>query len=375
MQRLKAKTGKRRQVYADACLDESGWSPEALNRLLELSSRLSYEEASHVARRFGLTISGSSLELLTSPYAQHCEQAVAELLTLGSSKDSPDTAHRDTASHHLSQDPPNHQPSLQQPQTHQLSPSHPTTSSPTAASTAQAGRIMVLQLDGVYVLGRPVAGSCPGLELKSVVFYPQNSPRQRAMLASRCSAEDLLPLLSGLLERKLRPQDSLICLGDGAAWIDSCSDMFQAFRITDVYHACDYLDTVMQALAWNPDERQQHRCSWYRGSVNARDWLADHLPQPDVWLTWSEEAQAALRYLESRLDSMDYAVFKQKGYPIGSGQVEGVNKFVIGRRLKASGMHWSEHGASAMASLRAQFCAELPLVNFEQIRFRAFALD
>jgi hypothetical protein len=68
-------------MYQDGCLDSSGWSPEALSRLLELSSRLSFEEASALGRRFGLLISGSSLELLTRPYAQHCEQAVRDCLS------------------------------------------------------------------------------------------------------------------------------------------------------------------------------------------------------------------------------------------------------------------------------------------------------
>lgn len=364
-----------------------------MSRLLELSSRLSYEEASHVARRFGLIISGSSLELVTSPYAQHCEQAVAELLKPESKKDYvPTTLSRDTAKHQPSPNQPH-------PNSHHLSQNKPITPSPkvaslsntsatdsainsradttasTTASTAQPERIMVLQLDGVYVLGRPEAGRCPGLELKSAVLYSQNSPSQRWMLASRCSADDFLPLLSGLLEQaQLRPQDTLIGLGDGAAWIDNCFNMLQAVRITDVYHACDYLDTVMQAFDWDEAKRSQHRHSWYRAEINARDWLAAHLPQPDVWLNWPKEAQTALHYLETRLDSMDYARFKQQRYPIGSGQVEAMNKFVIGKRLKASGMHWSQHGASAMASLRAQFCAERPLVDFDQLRFNAFAL-
>jgi hypothetical protein len=130
----------------------------------------------------------------------------------------------------------------------------------------------------------------------------------------------------------------------------------------------------MQALGWDAAQRQQHRHSWYRGEVNASDWLTAHLPAPEVWLGWPAEAQTALRYLESRLDSLAYARFTQQGYPIGSGQVEGMNKSVIGKRMKGSGMHWSHQGVSGMASLRAQICANHPLVDFDQLRHRAFAL-
>ena len=120
-------------------------------------------------------------------------------------------------------------------------------------------------------------------------------------------------------------------------------------RITDVFHAVQYLDVVMEALGWDEATRQTHRRTWYRGEVNARDWLKDYLPEPELWLNWPEDAQTALSYIDTRLDSMDYALVASQGLPIGSGQVEAMNKSVIGHRMKRSGMHWSKSGAAAMA--------------------------
>jgi hypothetical protein len=71
---------------------------------------------------------------------------------------------------------------------------------------------------------------------------------------------------------------------------------------------------------------------------------------------------------------MDYPVFKAKGYPIGSGQVEAMNKNVIGNRLKRSGMHWSKGGASAMAATRALAFSKFKLCSFDQLRFQAYPL-
>lgn len=310
-------------------MDESGWSPEALERLLELSSRLSYEEAGCLAGRFGLEICSSSLETLTSPYAKACREGVASVLEQSSE--------------------------------------------PEAGQAG--GRVMVLQIDGVYVLGKPQEGHCPGLEIKSAVLYPQNSPSERWMLADRCSAEDFLPMLLGLLKQaNVTPADTLVGLGDGAAWIDNIFNHLGALRVTDVYHATEYLDLIMQAMHWDEATRARHRRAWYRAEVCARDWLKEHLPDPELWLTWSEEAITALHYLEKRLCSMDYPSFKAKGYPTGSGQVEGMNKNVIGQRMKRSGMHWSAQGAAAMASLRAQLCAKRSLVSFDAVRFRAFSV-
>ena len=42
--------------------------------------------------------------------------------------------------------------------------------------------------------------------------------------------------------------------------------------------------------------------------------------------SWSEEARSAIQYLEQRADRMDYPAYKARGWPIGSGQVEGMNK-------------------------------------------------
>lgn len=335
MQRLKSKAGVQEQIYLDASLDESGWSPEALVRIVDLGTRLPYEEAAVVARQFGLDLRRSSVDDLTAGCAQACQQGVVRALNSVASAENerrPESYERPVST-------------------------------------------MVLQVDGVYVLGRPEAGGCPGLEIKSAVLYSQSSPSQRWMLADRCKAEDFLPLLAGLLKKaNVTPKDTLLGLGDGAVWIDNIFEHLQAIRITDVYHAVDYLDTLMQALGWDEPTRQAQRCDWFRGSTNARDWLRQHLPNPEAWLTWDEPALTALNYLESRLDSMDYALFTHKGYPIGSGQIEGMNKSVIGNRLKRSGMHWSEPGAASMASLRAQTCAKHPLISFETLRFDAFSL-
>ena len=332
VQRLKGRDGKQSQMYQDACLDESGWSPEALGRLLDTAARLPFEEAAHLANRFGLTVSSSGLERLAQPYTAQCREVVSQVLS--------STAQRMRGSAEIEPRP---------------------------------SRLMVLQLDGVYVLGRPEAGGCSGVEIKTAVLYPQASPGERWMLADVVGAEAFLASVAGLLARAgVTAQDTLLGLGDGASWIETIFDTLAAVRITDVFHSCAYLDIIMQALGWQEDERAFHRRCWCRGDVGARDWLQTHLPEPQVWLAWDDEAKGALRYLENRLDNMDYLAFRNKAWPIGSGQIEAMNKSVIGHRMKRSGMHWSRSGAAGMAALRAQVCAKHPLVDFHSLRQQAF---
>ncbi|MEM6430025.1 MAG: hypothetical protein AAF708_12360 [Deinococcota bacterium] len=131
----------------------------------------------------------------------------------------------------------------------------------------------------------------------------------------------------------------------------------------------------MQYLTWDDATRRQHRQAWYRAEVNAADWFADYLPQvkqDELSQHADQETLQAFDYLNNRLDIMTYTDFAEQGFPIGSGQVEAMNKAVIGHRLKRSGMHWSPSGARNMAALRAQTHAKYSLISFQNLRHKAF---
>jgi hypothetical protein len=51
-------------------------------------------------------------------------------------------------------------------------------------------------------------------------------------------------------------------------------------------------------------------------------------------------------------EQMHYALFRAKGYAVGSGMVEGACHPVVGDRLKGSGMIGSRAGSSATLALR-----------------------
>jgi hypothetical protein len=222
----------------------------------------------------------------------------------------------------------------------------------------------VVEADGMFVMERdkPCPGRCEGREIKQAVLFPLAQVEQRHYVAHAGEIEQFGPLVHGL-QRQLgmKQNDVLIGVADGAPWLDNLfEDLGVTVRILDVFHATEYLDTVMQALGW------------YRADINARVWLRSYLPDPSVWCTWSEAAQTALRYLEERLDQMDYYDFKQQGFPIGSGLIEGAANSVIAARMRRSGMRWSYSGINRMATLRADFASAKPILDFHQVRLLAF---
>ena len=102
--------------------------------------------------------------------------------------------------------------------------------------------------------------------------------------------------------------------------------------------------------------------------------------------TWSEDALGALAYIQNRVLQMDYPSFVARaarpgrwrswdkiGWPIGSDQIEGIDKSVIGRRMKRSGQHWSRPSARGMASLRARRYSRRSPLSFEHLRHATFS--
>lgn len=241
---------------------------------------------------------------------------------------------------------------------------------------AGGGRDWVLEIDGMFVMERdkPFKGRCEGREVKQSVLYPRGAPHERHYLTQAGDLDAFATLNHGLQRQQgVKQHDRLIGIADGAPWIDRLfDDLGVAVRILDVFHAGHYLDTVMQALGWNEHKRSAERASWCRADVNARIWLKHYLPDPELWLSWPEAAQSALRYLEERLDQMDYFDFKQQGLPIGSGVIEGAANSVIAARMKRSGMRWSHSGINRMATLRAEGASHQPILDFHRTRLLAF---
>ena len=67
----------------------------------------------------------------------------------------------------------------------------------------------------------------------------------------------------------------------------------------------------------------------------------------------TEKLQAAITYYENHHHQMDYAQYREKKYPIGSGVTEAACKTLVKQRLCCSGMRWKEKGAGIILSLRA----------------------
>lgn len=69
--------------------------------------------------------------------------------------------------------------------------------------------------------------------------------------------------------------------------------------------------------------------------------------------TQKKNVEKLLRYYEKRKSYMKYNEYLSKGYPIGSGVIEGACRSFVKDRMELAGMRWSEKGAESMLELRS----------------------
>jgi len=168
----------------------------------------------------------------------------------------------------------------------------------------------------------------------------------------------------GRLEREIQqtkaryPNATYVGIADGAESNWKFLNPHTEEQILDFYHASGYLGIVAEILypkqlvaqkKWLKDS-----CHQLKHELGAAQKLYDQMLQ----LIVEEEnmigkLQASITYFRNHLSQMEYAQFRQKNYPIGSGVTEAACKTLIKQRLCCSGMRWKEKGASIILSLRA----------------------
>jgi hypothetical protein len=132
-------------------------------------------------------------------------------------------------------------------------------------------------------------------------------------------------------------------------------------QILDFYHASGYLGAVATVLyPENMSAQQQwltessHQLKHDSGAAQKLyDQMLQLMGQKGISKSLKNNLQASVTYFENHLHQMNYAQYRQKHYPIGSGVTEAACKTLIKQRLCCSGMRWKEKGASVILSLRA----------------------
>ena len=162
---------------------------------------------------------------------------------------------------------------------------------------------------------------------------------------------------SGIYRDDIDTQD-VVFIGDGAAWIWNLADEYfpNAIEIVDYMHAKSHLyEVAKQAFG-------EHQTTTIEKWVEATDFFLYEgdtaevvlrirglgMENPDVVNILDREAG----YFEKHVERMQYKMFREKGYQIGSGVIESACKHVVGQRCKQAAMRWQEKGINPVLSAR-----------------------
>lgn len=147
-----------------------------------------------------------------------------------------------------------------------------------------------------------------------------------------------------------------IFASDGGAW---CWDIHRLYfsdaaGILDWYHASEHIWEAARIVSpgefsnWADAALQNLR---ENGGTGLLSWL---IPQIALHRGKVRVALESLRdYVATKVESMNYSDYRQRGWQIGTGMVESTCKQLVGVRLKGPGMHWTEQGAIAITALKA----------------------
>ena len=146
-----------------------------------------------------------------------------------------------------------------------------------------------------------------------------------------------------------------VVIADGATWIrNMCDDIFpDAVQILDLFHLKENIYTFSKYLS--KDNAQVVR--WAENVIDkienhyAVDEALDCIP---VTKNLPDGVPNLRTYIENNRTRINYPMFRERGYFVGSGAIESTNKTIVQQRLKRAGMRWSVEGAQALLSLRAK---------------------
>jgi hypothetical protein len=187
--------------------------------------------------------------------------------------------------------------------------------------------------------------------------YPVRDPHSSSYLATFAPAAPFGTLMAAEARRRGAAHvRQLIVLGDGAAWIWNLATRHfpEATAVVDLYHAREHLHELAKLLEFMLGD---HRTEWLaerltdldNGDIGAIATAARAFPLTGVK---AAALDTALGYFENNAHRMAYARFRSLGMFVGSGNVEAGCKAIVGQRLKLSGMHWSQPGATGILTLR-----------------------
>jgi hypothetical protein len=173
--------------------------------------------------------------------------------------------------------------------------------------------------------------------------------------------EKTVARLKKTVDQRLPQRNELVCILDGerSLWALVYVYFPAAFFVLDIFHVLEHLGKA--ALCFYDEDSPQARefvterlrMLLYGKAGRLIGGLKQMLTKQELGGVKKHCLEQVIGYLERNRKHMRYEICLAKGYPIGSGVIEGACRNLINDRLELTGMSWTLQGAESMMRLRA----------------------
>jgi hypothetical protein len=244
-------------------------------------------------------------------------------------------------------------------------------------------QLLVVGMDGGRVQGRekdPVSGSRwrEDKVLTVTSYLPGDGKKKKPKplvtthVATMLDSKGFAKLARLEAERRgVRQAKKVLVLGDGAWWIDTIheDEFARHVRIVDYYHACEHLNDVARVVFLADMVMQKKLAAkltnlLWRGQIQCVIAELEELAKRAGPMQESDGPEHPRRvlwqnlgYFQKHREHMQYAAYRKRGWPIGSGTVEsGVKQF--NKRVKGTEQFWHNHGVEPILALRGLWLSQ-----------------
>lgn len=132
-------------------------------------------------------------------------------------------------------------------------------------------------------------------------------------------------------------------------------------KLIDYYHMSEHLHDAAEALFGSGTSKGRKWKDKWEKTLLEKEGKAEGVWRSIEYFMWRrrlgklarEQVEKQVTYFRNNYRRMNYAWFRSRGLPIGSGPVEACCKSLIKRRLCDAGMSWVTDGGQSVLTLRA----------------------
>jgi hypothetical protein len=176
--------------------------------------------------------------------------------------------------------------------------------------------------------------------------------------------------------------EQVVFISDGARWIwdrlewiekRAGLDPAKTTHVLDFCHASHHISLALSHLGYSPELRRKRYKEFRRLLHNSRyDEVVSKLSQraKQQKLAADHAVWTEIRYLERHGEEshLQYATYRRRGLPSGSGAVESAIRRVVNLRLKSNAIYWLEENAEGVFALRALLLCDRWESTLERLR-------